>query len=120
MGGLTATTLVQSGNALGAWDRDAANRLLLSAAFALVGAAVASRRAAPALGWTLVATGAAGALSVAGPRSLELVPLLLFALALALFPSGRLPSRAGRCCRPPRSARRWPPAWCRTGRCSRS
>ncbi len=92
MGGLTATTLVQSGNALGAWDRDAANRLLLSAAFALVGAAVASRRAAPALAWTLVATGAAGALSVAGPRSLELVPLLLFALALALFPSGRLPS----------------------------
>ena len=39
-----------------------------------------------------MATGAAGALSVAGPRSLELVPLVLFALALALFPSGRLPS----------------------------
>ena len=88
-GGIVVTALVQTANAFTAWDDDAATRLLLAAAFALVGAAVAVRGSAPALGWTLVAVGAACAVAT---DDLVLVPAALFALALALFPTGRLPS----------------------------
>ena len=91
--GLAATALVQAGNAFTAWDRALADRLLLAAVFALVGAAIVSRRGANAFGWTCLAIGCAGAaLSVAGPAGLE--PwFALFPLVLLVFPSGRLPSR---------------------------
>ena len=102
-----ATALVQTGNAFPTWDRDVASGLLLSAACVLVGAAIASRRAARAFGWTLVAIGGIGAAA---------------ALALALPESGALRSigswawvvpprwpRSRCCCSRPASCprRRW-------------
>src|SRR5262245_2370183 len=91
-GGIAATALVQAGNAFAGWDEDAANGLLLAAAFGVVGARVAARGAAPALGWALVAVGAAGAVSVVAPEDLVLVPGVLFARGRPLCQTGPPPS----------------------------
>ncbi len=91
-----------------AQEEDTAAAVLLSAAFTLVGGAIAARLPGNAFGWVVLAVGALGAVaaisgSSSGPPVVRWLgywswwlPYGLLPVTLLLFPTGRLPSRRWR------------------------